>query len=1682
MEYGLLSRAGRFLQKQTKRRRWTIMFLCMAAAVALGTFGFLKLYGEAMTHRVKILECGCEVHEHRPDCYDEDGEGNKALVCGMADYVIHTHNDDCYDQNGKLVCPLKEHKLHTHDKSCYKEERILICGMKEGEGGAEEAATDAVETAEALRETEIVRELSCEKKEHIHEDSCYEEGSGCGKEEHIHNDGCYKTVESLSCDKEEHIHDDSCYVEGEDGESLLSCDKKEHTHEEGCYVTETVPVCELTEHRHDDSCSGERKLICGQDEHQHDDGCYTDTVKETETAGPAGKPKDSEAQKAEGGAKSDTGHVHTDQCYETRQVLICELELHTHDVDPQSDACCYTPDCFDKNGDLIEGSRPSCGLLQLEEHVHTEECLKTVELTPEEVAALNNGAKLHIHEDSCYDEAGKLICGHNATHIHGLECYDEEGKLICGYGEQRTLTEEEQKEVEKVNQLIAGLPSEEEITRKMAAYEEAKEEEEEAFAEYMIALQVQIQEAYGAYLELDEALREYVTGADYLLTLWEMMGADLLDENPETVPDYAAFLPVGQQGEKPSGMVLELLYGDTKSHADKAPVGEEPNYTKDEMKGNFKLYTSNILGNTAIGDITLSLYFPQEYMDPKEISILEFPQDQVKHQISPVTEETREGKDYYKISITLKDYIPTGALTLPFDMKFKVAEVPADYELKIFGTLEFEEGDEKKESKPTAENIYRPKYEKPKITKYVNTNIYENMKEDYTRVSARVGENGVLESGQYVSFWYKLGDNHQLFRAYDTITLRDTLPTYKDSDGNMQYAVFDPAANPGWEIDLETDSQGHTVKRVFEVVPDWNPDQYDNKLMLEISQAELKLRFPGCKIDEESADGFLIKNLENHVGAVCDPVRPSEEETSDTCEDDIIFTLTSQPGAEGSFTKGNSADTVMDTYVTRSGSYRWSLAFGNKSSSNLVNVEVGDDVIDERLKFRSIVVKKEVWEKIDHVEAFTYDNAGDTKEATPEEPEKVKGDIYNPSDFAYTGKLEFYQATIYDTYTLTLNPEKEYKSFVIHFNADYQMAPGGKIEVWPFSTFRNPDVKHFVPGAENDLKNVYNNHAYVAYQAEGHTGPYDPYYFLKNENKFKLIENTESVWIKKEMYYGDNLKYPKKKANGKWDYNDGAYTFTQLYVEGSLDEDKDYDDLRIIDLLPDSLVVLQSATGELLFADAYGARYVKDQEIIENYHNSGRTAVIIYLNVDEVRKTLDAFKGDGSSSIYIGFKVGVKHDATPGTYINDAYLVSEDFDEPPTGHGQQPDSLNIQGKGTDAQIRWDQAGGSIQSVAGIYARKYIAKENSNAWSRDALRLKVGDSFQYKLSMMNFAGTAHQNLVVYDVLPRIGDRSVNNQADRGSEFTVNLRGPITPPEGYQVYYTDSQEVYQKDMASLVDANIWRQDTAGWSQENWNQITAFKFVANDGVEFGDAQIDFIVPVKVMDALTPESEAKLNGKEAQDRDTGTAVYLEATNSFGYSTNSYAGQNIESNYVKAQISFAGFVVRKTDENGTALSGAEFKLEKQLTPAGETSSEDGSTPDGDTGAQTQDGADQAPGWETIAERVSSDEKGKVSFKNLTVGTYRLTETKAPDGYRISTDPVTVTITFDDTTMEYTVAATGLSGSGTGRDPFIVVNETFYKLPETGGAGMTVYTLAGALLTMLGAGFMYKKKFRRRRG
>ena len=375
MDSGFLSQAARFLQEQKKYKRWLSVFLCLAFVVALGTVAALKLYGQAMTHKVKVLDCSYELHEHTEDCW-EDGE----LVCGYADYVVHTHNDDCRDADGKLICPLEECEIHEHEDSCYEEEEVLVCGQEETEEKKGHIHTDDCYASDQ-------GDLICKKEEHEHSDKCEEETLVCKESEHVHTDGCYE--ETLICeeDGEDHKHDSGCY------EEELSCGEKEHEHTDACY--EQKQVCGLEAHKHTDACYEEsRELICTKEE-----------------------------------AEDASGHRHTSQCYKKEKTLVCgKLELHTHDDG------CYDEDSFDEDGILKEGSVPVCGIPQLKEHVHNELCFKTVELTKEEVEGLNAGASLHVHGDDCYDEEGNVICGHDVTHLHSLSCYDEEGHLICGGG------------------------------------------------------------------------------------------------------------------------------------------------------------------------------------------------------------------------------------------------------------------------------------------------------------------------------------------------------------------------------------------------------------------------------------------------------------------------------------------------------------------------------------------------------------------------------------------------------------------------------------------------------------------------------------------------------------------------------------------------------------------------------------------------------------------------------------------------------------------------------------------------------------------------------------------------------------------------------------------------------------------------------------------------------------------------------------------------------------------------------------------------------------------------------------------------------------------------------------------------------------------------------------------------
>ena len=122
---------------------------------------------------------------------------------------------------------------------------------------------------------------------------------------------------------------------------------------------------------------------------------------------------------------------------------------------------------------------------------------------------------------------------------------------------------------------------------------------------------------------------------------------------------------------------------------------------------------------------------------------------------------------------------------------------------------------------------------------------------------------------------------------------------------------------------------------------------------------------------------------------------------------------------------------------------------------------------------------------------------------------------------------------------------------------------------------------------------------------------------------------------------------------------------------------------------------------------------------------------------------------------------------------------------------------------------------------------------------------------------------------------------------------------------------------------------------------------------------------------------------------------------------------------------------VRKVDVTGSPLAGAELLLE---------TSADGKT------------------WTEVG-RITTDKTGSAKWSNLKIGVqYRITETKAPTGYTLLTEPL-FTGTLDSGNCDITITACNNAG---------------FALPFTGGTGFTTYFLFAVLAAFAGVYFCKK--------
>lgn len=152
------------------------------------------------------------VHQHDSACYDENGNlwcplpeietHEHTRSCYAVPETdapeVHTHTDDCYTETSALVCE----EDHEHTESCYETTRELICGKIQV---LEHQHTDACfETVEEPADTEALTCTLPEDEKHTHTALCYGTWElTCDMEEHTHTEECSTAEETEATEETE---------------------------------------------------------------------------------------------------------------------------------------------------------------------------------------------------------------------------------------------------------------------------------------------------------------------------------------------------------------------------------------------------------------------------------------------------------------------------------------------------------------------------------------------------------------------------------------------------------------------------------------------------------------------------------------------------------------------------------------------------------------------------------------------------------------------------------------------------------------------------------------------------------------------------------------------------------------------------------------------------------------------------------------------------------------------------------------------------------------------------------------------------------------------------------------------------------------------------------------------------------------------------------------------------------------------------------------------------------------------------------------------------------------------------------------------------------------------------------------------------------------------------------------
>lgn len=353
---------------------------------------------------------------------------------------------------------------------------------------------------------------------------------------------------------------------------------------------------------------------------------------------------------------------------------------------------------------------------------------------------------------------------------------------------------------------------------------------------------------------------------------------------------------------------------------------------------------------------------------------------------------------------------------------------------------------------------------------------------------------------------------------------------------------------------------------------------------------------------------------------------------------------------------------------------------------------------------------------------------------------------------------------------------------------------------------------------------------------------------------------------------------------------------------------------------------------------------------------------------------------------------------------------------------------------------------------------------------DAMLVAVAQSDPVNVALKSVYPTVEKTVKNGEVAP--GDHT---SAQVGDKLTFTLTSKVPDVSEYDKYQFSFVDTLSKGLTFNHDVTVKIGTDGVVAAENYNVSTA------DGGD--DAEV---VTIK----LGTKSESIYDAKSLFDGNAGQTI----TVTYTATVNSDAAVNGQDNPNSAHVEYSnnpgtnetgtseddqthqytfGFDITKVDgaNPGTKLPNAEFELQDASGAKIEVIAV--------TGAPVPTFRPKL-GSETAAEAdtIKTDNNGKLAFVGLKEGTYKLVETKAPDGYNKLTDPIEIVIKAnyrEDGTLDTWTASLKDTASPSGSS-IEVQNNKGTLLPGTGGMGTVIFTVIGVAVIAGGAAWYVSRR------